>query len=127
MTKVLDIERWRLAKAQEKDETFGPLISLIKQGEVNMRKLHTKDVADKAVREREPYVFKNGLLRRGIRDAAGEPILVVCLPDGGKKGAKGPDGVTRTLTWRNFMMHHEHFAPVGAHVGYPKLADVLKK
>ncbi len=114
-------------KAQEKDEIFGPMLSLLVEGEVKMRKQYSKEVADKAVQQKEPYVFKNGLLRKGVRDAAGEPILVVCLPDGGKKGAKGPDGKTRTLTWRRYVMHHEHFAPVGAHVGYPKLADVLKK
>ena len=127
VTKILEIERWRLLKAQEKDEIFGPMLSLLVEGEVKMRKKYLKEVADKAVQQKEPYVFKNGLLRKGVRDGAGEPILVVCLPDEGKKGAKGPDGKTRTLTWRKYVMHHEHFAPVGAHVGYPKLADVLKK
>ena len=75
-------------KAQEKDETFGPLLSLINEGEAKMRKQYPKEVADKTVQQKEPYVYKNGLLRKCVRDVAGEPILVVCFPEGGKKGAK---------------------------------------
>ena len=99
---------------------------LLEDGEREARRKHERPLVDKAVKEQARFQMRNTLLYRLQEDAAGQEVGALYVPDKECRGVVGPDGCTRSLTWRKFFLLHVHSALPGAHQGQEKMLQQLK-
>ena len=97
---AIDVERWRLRAAQEEDEEFSPLITLLERGERTLRNSHDRSTSESTLMSVMDYEMVDGLLHRKVRTPEGEMTSVPVIPDGGVKSAL-VNGKRRMFTWRS--------------------------